>query len=186
VNPVSGFVSYTPAAGFYGDDVFGYRVCDTGSPSGCATAFVALHVNAPPSAADDTAGTTSGQAVTIVVLANDQDPDGSLDASSVVILAGPGHGTVSVDSATGRMTYTPDAGFHGTDVFTYRVCDLDTPIGCDTATVRVGLPPTDTLAAAVGRVAGPGISAAALLAGLVALAGLLAAPRRRRGVRLPD
>jgi hypothetical protein len=34
-----------------------------------------------------------------------------------------------------RVTYTPNAGFHGTDAFTYRVCDMDGY--CDTATVRV-------------------------------------------------
>jgi large repetitive protein len=184
VNPVSGRVSYLPDAGYYGDDAFTYRVCDTGSPSGCATALAAIHVNAPPNAADDAAGTTSGEPVTIDIVANDDDPDGSVDPTSVVITVAPTGGTVTVDPATGEITYTPDAGFHGTDTFTYQVCDTEVPPACDTATVRVGLPPTNTLAEFVGRAAGPGIAAAALLAGLVALAGLLAAPRRRR-VRRP-
>jgi large repetitive protein len=180
VNPVSGRVSYLPEAGFYGDDAFTYRVCDTGSPSGCATAVASIHVNAPPNAGDDTAGTTTGEPVTIDVVANDNDPDGSVDPASVVITVAPTGGTVTVDPATGEITYTPDAGFHGTDTFTYQVCDTEVPPACDTATVRVGLPPTNTLAEFVGRTAGPGIAAAALLAGLVALAGLLAVPRRRR------
>jgi hypothetical protein len=181
VNPVSGQVSYLPDAAFYGDDVFTYRVCDTGSPSGCANAIVAVHVNAPPVVNDDAAAMTSGSSVTVLVLANDQDPDGSIDPASVAIVAGPANGIVSVDPLTGRITYTPWPWFYGTDSFTYRVCDVDVPVACDTATVHIGLPATGTIdAPAEPRTAVPALTVAALMAGMLALLICLALPRRRR------
>ena len=53
------------------------------------------------------------------MLANDTDVDG--DALTVVLRrAGARHLTLN---ANGAFTYTPAAGFTGTDSFTYRACD---------------------------------------------------------------
>lgn len=49
------------------------------------------------------------------------DPDG--DAMSCLVSAGPAHGSVSMDAATGAFTYTPGEGFSGTDAFTVTVTD---------------------------------------------------------------
>ena len=74
-------------------------------------------------AADDTATTTLGQAVSVAVLSNDTAPTGgALDVSSVEARGGSG-GSLSVDAATGVVTFTPDAGFHGTAVVSYVVYD---------------------------------------------------------------
>lgn len=54
------------------------------------------------------------------VLANDSDADG--DPLSATLLSGPSHGTLTLN-ADGRLEYTPDANFHGTDTFTYRAGD---------------------------------------------------------------
>ena len=59
------------------------------------------------------------------VLANDNDPDGSLDASTVTVQSGPSDGSVSVDGSTGEITYTPDTDFTGDDTYTYTVQDND-------------------------------------------------------------
>jgi hypothetical protein len=61
-----------------------------------------------------------GQAVTLDVLANDVDADGNPLTASVA--SGPAHGTVTV-AADGRLVYTPDAGFVGTDSFSYVASD---------------------------------------------------------------
>jgi hypothetical protein len=61
--------------------------------------------------------------VAISVLANDTDTDGALAPSTVAIGTGPAHGSVSVNTTTGVITYTPNAGFLGTDTFTYTVKD---------------------------------------------------------------
>ncbi len=91
--------------------------------------------NGPPIANDDSATTARGTPVTIDVLANDTDPDGTLDPTSVAVTALPVHGTVSVYSATGAVTYAPDTSYSGADSFGYRVCDNHG--ACATATVRV-------------------------------------------------
>jgi hypothetical protein len=76
--------------------------------------------NAAPVAADDSVSTAAGVAVVVDVLANDSDGDG--DPLSVVDVSDPAGGSVVVN-ADETVTYTPDAGFSGSDSFTYRASD---------------------------------------------------------------
>ena len=67
-------------------------------------------------AANDVTATFVNTAVTITVLANDSDPDGSsLTVASASVSA---HGA-SVVNANGTITYTPANGYLGADSFTY-------------------------------------------------------------------
>jgi hypothetical protein len=61
--------------------------------------------------------------------------DGNLDPSTVSIVAGPSHGSVVVDPVSGEITYTPDANYSGSDVFTYQVCDSSGDCSVGTAFV---------------------------------------------------
>ncbi|MFQ5650604.1 MAG: phytase [bacterium] len=79
--------------------------------------------NLPPIALDDSATTMIERPVTIDVLANDSDPDDTLDVSTVAIVSPPASGSITTDMATGRVTYTPNNGFTGRDMFTYTVKD---------------------------------------------------------------
>ncbi len=54
------------------------------------------------------------------VLGNDDDPDNDPLTASLVTTSS--HGTVNLQ-ADGGFTYTPDAGYSGSDSFTYRVYD---------------------------------------------------------------
>ena len=92
--------------------------------------------NTAPTAADDSATTDQGQAVTVNVLANDSDSDGSLVPSSVTVTSQPANGTTNVDTSTGTITYTPAAGFTGQDTFAYTVND-DGGATSNVATVTV-------------------------------------------------
>ena len=124
VDPVTGQVTYTPNTGFLGDDSFTYTVADNdGKTSNVAT--VSIRVNAPPTAADDSAQVNRNESVVIDVPANDTDPDGTVDPTSVTIVDGASNGTTSVDPMTGQVTYTPNTGFLGDDSFTYTVADND-------------------------------------------------------------
>ena len=67
------------------------------------------------------------------------DADGTLDPASVTVISGPSNGGTSVNPVTGEVTYTPNLGFTGTDVFVYEVCDNDGD--CDTATVTITVEP---------------------------------------------
>jgi triacylglycerol esterase/lipase EstA (alpha/beta hydrolase family) len=94
--------------------------------------------NIPPIAMDDVAQTVPNQPVTVNVLANDSDPDGTLDPGTVTLTAQPGNGTATVDPYTGAITYTPNPGFAGTNTFAYTVQDdLGSTSGDATVTVVV-------------------------------------------------
>jgi VCBS repeat-containing protein len=99
-------------------------------------AIAVTRVNRMPLAEDDVAETEAGVAVQIDVLSNDSDSDGSLDVGSVAIAIGPANGTVSINSETGVITYTPNTGFSGIDTFTYTVADNEGLVS-EPATVTV-------------------------------------------------
>ena len=60
----------------------------------------------------------------------------------------PTHGAVNVDLTSGVATYTPSAGYTGTDTFVYNVCQPSSPTSggfatdpmCTQATVTVAIP----------------------------------------------
>ncbi|MBU0981713.1 right-handed parallel beta-helix repeat-containing protein [Patescibacteria group bacterium] len=80
----------------------------------------------PPTAADDSATTVINTPVTIDVLANDSDPDGAIDASTLSIVDAPLVGTSSINNdGKVKITYTPAANQEGTVSFTYNVKDND-------------------------------------------------------------
>ncbi|GEM_PF-3275874 len=88
--------------------------------------------NQGPVAVDDRATTEQETPVTIPVLDNDTDPNG--DPLTVIEVASPSNGT-AVANPDGTITYTPDPGFVGTDVFSYTISDGRG--GTDTARVTV-------------------------------------------------
>ena len=80
-------------------------------------------VNIPPVANNDSASVVIGSNIPISVLANDTDSDGTIDATSVTIVAQPSSGTLSVNSTTGVVTYTHTGTAAGSDTFRYKVKD---------------------------------------------------------------
>jgi len=133
--PLPGWLSYDPQTGVLsgtprGGDLFDFTVevaADDGAADPVQTTFDinVIASNAAPEADDDDAETVQGSAIEIDVLSNDSDADGSIDPASVVIVSGPTGGTVDIDPLTGKITYTPDADFTGTDTFRYTVTDDD-------------------------------------------------------------
>jgi len=77
--------------------------------------------NSPPIAANDVAVTAEDEAVTINVVANDQDADG--DDITIISYTQPSHGRVTAATHPGDLQYMPSADYHGNDMFTYRVSD---------------------------------------------------------------
>jgi VCBS repeat-containing protein len=122
----NGSFSYTPAAGFSGSDSFTYRADDYDDLSAPATVTIEVlpaGTNVPPAAAADAYTTKQDTALEIPapgVLDNDQDADG--DALTAVLESQPAHGAVTLN-ANGSFTYTPNAGYTGSDSFSYRAND---------------------------------------------------------------
>lgn len=111
-----GKVLYSPATDFSGKDVFTYTLT---TADGSKSDPITVVVNVKPVGLPDNVGAVTG-VTPIDVKANDP----SKQNTTVVINTTPVSGTVSVSPA-GIVTYTPNAGFTGTDVFTYTLRTLD-------------------------------------------------------------
>ena len=99
------------------------------------TATATTRVDAPPLAKPDSTTTAAVTPVTIPVLSNDTDPDG--DVLTVSGNTTPGHGTATCTATA--CTYTPAAGFEGTDTFQYTA--FDGVLGTATALVTITVAP---------------------------------------------
>ncbi len=131
-----GSYTYTPAAGYSGPDSFTYTVTDgTGG-----TDTVTVTVNVAPLAKDDTVRVAAGNTYTADtratgVLGNDLGTGLTVSSNTK-----PAHGELTLDKATGAITYTPADGFSGTDSFRYTATDT---AGVPTsATVTITVNPT--------------------------------------------
>ncbi len=115
-----GTLTYTPVDGYVGDDLI---TVHSSTPEGVSDpATVAVTVVAPALARSDEYSVTGAVPFTssVSLLANDTIPA----TEGWMIQQGqtpPAHGTLALDSRTGVFTYTPDAGFSGTDSFKYRL-----------------------------------------------------------------
>jgi hypothetical protein len=109
--------------------------------------------NEAPDAVDDTFAATPGVAVTVTPLTNDTDPD---DDPLTVTGITPATNGEAVLNADGTVTYTPDAGFTGTETISYTITDgalTDTATITFTVSGPANIPPTafdDTGATDVG------------------------------------
>ncbi|MCG6560295.1 tandem-95 repeat protein, partial [Ruegeria sp. 1NDH52C] len=129
----NGSFTYTPSQNFSGQDSFTYTVVDGVGATDTATVILNLaEANDDPVAKSDFGITDQGEAVTINVVANDEDEEG--DTLTVTSVGGASNGTVSFSGGT--VTYTPNANFdYGVDSFTYTVSDGNG--GTDSSTVTV-------------------------------------------------
>jgi serine protease AprX len=127
----NGSFSYTPTAGFAGTATFAYRAFDGALYSNNAIVSIkvnAISVNIPPVAKADSASapmrkSTAYVPVVVNVLANDFDPDGSLDPATVSIVVAPSSGGTLAVNANGTVSYTPATKFRGKETFGYTVRD---------------------------------------------------------------
>jgi gliding motility-associated-like protein len=125
-------------------------VCAPGQTTDCPLSPLQITVLDPmandnaPVVNPDIATAKEDSPVTIAILSNDKSGNvgTELDPTTLTITEQPENGTVTVN-ADGTVTFTPDAGFVGTDVFTYKVCDTSNPAICQTAEVTVTVIPED-------------------------------------------
>ncbi|MEP9350510.1 Ig-like domain-containing protein [Xanthobacter sp. KR7-225] len=146
-----GSFTYTPEAGFSGADSFAYKANDGTalSPSTPVALTVTPLPNAAPVSSNDAYATNQGAALTITapgLLANDTDADG--DALTAELVSGPAHGSLVLNS-DGSFTYTPEAGYSGSDGFIYKANDGVADSGSATATIIVA-PPAPNLIEGTG------------------------------------
>ncbi|MDA0967515.1 MAG: tandem-95 repeat protein [Proteobacteria bacterium] len=91
--------------------------------------------NNPPVANNDDADVDENSSVIINVLDNDFDVEDGVLSGNDLTFTQPQNGQ-AIDNGNGLIEYVPNAGFHGTDSFTYTVKDLDGAVS-NQATVSV-------------------------------------------------
>jgi uncharacterized repeat protein (TIGR01451 family)/fimbrial isopeptide formation D2 family protein len=123
---------FKPAPSFFGPASFTFTATDDKGAVDATPATVTIPVNAVPVAKPDSASTPLDVSVTITVLSNDTDADGSLKPASIDLdpstpgvdssLTVPGKGTFTAQ-ADGQVVFTPEPGFSGSVTVPYTVQD---------------------------------------------------------------
>ncbi|HVT77629.1 MAG TPA: Ig-like domain-containing protein [Acidimicrobiales bacterium] len=140
-----GSFTYTPAAGYAGNDSFAYKACDAVTPTQCGQANALLTIHQPdraPTPAADSYALDEDTVLNVAapgVLTNDSDPDGdTLHAGRNTANSGPKNGSLTFNS-DGSFVYAPVHNYFGPDAFTYFACD---PLSsCVEATVSLTVRP---------------------------------------------
>jgi autotransporter-associated beta strand protein len=132
---------YTPTSTFIGTDTFQFTASNGTQTSTPATVTIML-TNSVPAVIDSSSNVVQNNAVSVAapgVLTGATDADG--DPLSAKVVAGPSQGTL-VLNPDGSFTYTPAAGFVGTDSFQFAASDgaADSNTGTVTLTVA-NIPP---------------------------------------------
>ncbi|MPW44523.1 tandem-95 repeat protein [Acinetobacter guerrae] len=116
----TGTYTYTPNANYHGSDNFVVTISDgKGGTTTVSVPVTVIAVNDAPTATANSISTDEDKPVTGNVVG--QDVDG--DQLSYTVSTNPSHGTVTLDSATGGYTYTPNANYNGSDSFEVTVSD---------------------------------------------------------------
>lgn len=126
-NVSSAFI-YTPAAGFSGQDAFSYQALG----GGVCNAITTVLLTVLPVAGDDSYTTPYATPLAANVLGNDVGSN-----LSAAVLTTPQHGSLSL-APNGDFSYTPAAGFSGSDGFTYAVQDASGQNASATVAISVG------------------------------------------------
>jgi VCBS repeat-containing protein len=143
-----GSFSYTPNANYNGPDSFTFKANDGFADSNIATENLTVNaVNDAPAAANGSSSGNENTVITGTLVATDID-SASLTFSRVAQAA---HGTVTVN-ANGSFSYTPNAGYSGTDSFTFKANDgaLDSNVATENLTIKANHAPVAANGSASG------------------------------------
>jgi len=128
-------LTYTPNAGFSGNDSFSFRANDGQANSNVATIGISVkpigNINQPPVANNQSVITLQDIQKTITLTAS--DPNG--DSLSYTLLSSPGNGQLI--GIAPNLSYTPNPAYSGNDSFTFKANDGQ--LDSNTATVSINI-----------------------------------------------
>ncbi len=134
LDPDTGEFTYTPNADYNGSDSFVVTVSDGNGGTTTSTVTIGINpVNDAPVAENLNLTTAVDTPVDGQIVASDVDGDDL----TYTVSTSPTNGTVDLDPDTGEFTYTPNAGYNGSDSFVVTVSDGNG--GTATSTVTIGM-----------------------------------------------
>ena len=157
-NDSTGAITYTPNEGFKGTDSFTFTV-NNGTITSTA-AKVTLNVAAGTPTANPQTVTVARNSATAITLTGMDGDDPSLPLTFAIKTA-PGHGTLgTLNTTTGKVTYTPAKNFGGVDSFTFTVNNgvKTSPPATVTLNVTPGTPTANAQTVAVKHAASANIT----------------------------
>lgn len=154
-------LTYTPTAGYQGADSFTFTVSNGVSTSSTATATLNVAAGVPTATAQSvSAAFNTAKAITLMGV----DPDLPALSFTYSVTTNPTHGSLSgFNASTGTVTYTPTAGYHGADSFTFTANNGTNT--SSTATVTISVAAGTPTANAQSVTTSQGTAAAITLAG---------------------
>ena len=153
VNAALQGLSFAPNAGYFGGAGVSIVVSDQGNTGGGAltdsagVSITVVNTNTSPDANDDSYSTNQNTTLNVSapgILGNDTDVDG--DTLNAILVNGPAHGSLTLN-ADGSFSYTPTAGYFGSDSFTYRAHDGTASSNLATVSLTINFVNTPPVAA---------------------------------------
>jgi cyclophilin family peptidyl-prolyl cis-trans isomerase len=143
----NGVLSFAYASGKFGTATITVNAVNVDGTSASDSFTVTVPNSATPTAGPTAANITApniteGTTGTFSVLSGTTDSAAAINQSTVAITTQPAHGTASVNSSTGLISYTPTAGYTGADTLSYTVADTAGSVSSPaTVTLNVVAPP---------------------------------------------
>jgi hypothetical protein len=129
IDQTAGAVTYASVRGYSGSDSFTYVATDAEGTSTPATATITIPPAPPVCAGADLTTPAGGGAFAVQLSCTGAGP------LSYDVVSSPAHGSLGPVSAGGLVTYTPPAGYSGSDSFTFTASN-----GGGTSTGGTGVP----------------------------------------------
>lgn len=139
IGPNGKDLRYTPAADFFGDEIFQYTLSDgLGGEDVAAVTVSVTPRNDPPLAADDSFTVSEDSVAGVVdVLANDQTEEGETLVLTPDFVFAPSDGGAVVVNSDGDLQYAPAPNFFGVETFQYQIEDGNGGLATAVVTVSV-------------------------------------------------
>ncbi|QJW83470.1 tandem-95 repeat protein [Ramlibacter terrae] len=124
VDAAAGTVLYTPDANWHGTDSYTYTVTSGGVTETATVTVTVTSVDDATAFSGNTTGVGTEDIAAITGVLGVSDADG-IASPGFAVTTGAGHGTATIDPATGARSYTPAADYNGPDSFTVTVTDSE-------------------------------------------------------------
>lgn len=133
-------LEYSPAADYFGEDVFTYTAGDDSGSSQATVTVQVFPVQDPPIANDDIFDSVNEDDLNVLLdlMSNDSiAPDTGETIQIVSVTQGSENGAVSIANNGIHVLYTPNTDFVGTDSFTYTIEDSNGGQATGNVTVQI-------------------------------------------------